>query len=182
MNTGSNLELLTFNYELVTMRLFIIFTSKQPHMNKLKLTAFVFFTAVILSSCAKDRDTTISNNNINLTSSQVVPAATSSATGRAEISLNFKTNLFNYKITWNGLSSAVTSIHIHGIADVGQPAAIVQNITGFSTATSGSYSGSLPVDNVVVKEDVLISGRYYVDIHTVNNPQGEIRGQLTFGN
>ena len=151
-------------------------------MNKLKLTAFILLAAVMVSSCRKSRDTTISNNNVVLNSAQVVPAATSTGVGRMEMTLDFKTNTLSYKINWNGLGSAVTAIHIHGIADVGQPAPIIQTMSGFPTATSGTYSNSLPVDNVVVNEDILISGRYYVDIHTANNPQGEIRGQMIWGN
>ena len=151
-------------------------------MNKLKLTAFVFFTAFILSSCAKDRDTTIQNNNVVMNSAQVVPPATSAGVGRTEMTYNYKTNILSYKITWNGLGSAVTAIHIHGIADIGQPAPIIQNLTGFSTATSGSISNTLLVDEVIVKQDVLLAGKYYVDVHTANNPQGEIRGQLIWGN
>jgi CHRD domain len=166
---------------------------------KLKLIAALFISCFFLASCDKEDDTHqnpdrtyfISNYDFFLTAAQVVPATTSTANGRIEGTYDRKSKFYNYKITWSGLSSAVTAIHIHGVADRGfvalplapvaaYPNGIVSNITGFSTATSGTYSGSLFIDKTVIKEADLLNGKFYVDIHTTNFPNGEIRGQILF--
>ena len=56
-----------------------------------------------------------------------------------------------------------------------------QTITRYQfTATSGSFTDSVKVDGSAIKEDSLLSGLYYINIHTPKNPGGEIRGQITF--
>jgi hypothetical protein len=74
------------------------------------------------------------------------------------------------------------------MAPTGFPAAIIQNfstsaITRCATVTNtscGSYSGRLFADGVLVTEDNLLNGVYYVSIRTAANPAGEIRAQIKF--
>ena len=168
----------------------------------LKLVAMAALFSIALSSCEKDdnnpnpdRSRYVPNYDFFLTNLQVVPATNSTGSGRIEGTYDKKTKIYTYKITWDNLSSNVTAIHIHGNADrgfVALPAplgpytnALVQSPTGFAAAKSGSLTTSLYVDGVVVREQDLLNGKYYVDIHTVNFPvsatgQGEIRGQIIF--
>lgn len=162
-------------------------------MNQLKRTAFALLLgAFFLSSCERDNagnelTTTVSNNNITMTGAQVVPPNASAATGTIKATYDRKSKVLSYTITWSNLTAAITAIHVHGLADAGYLAltAPVQVLSGYSTATSGSYSGTLFIDGNVIKQDDLLAGQYYIDIHT-NNPvfsvTGEIRGQLTFPN
>ena len=46
------------------------------------------------------------------------------------------------------------------------------------TATAGNFNRSVAVDGQAIKEDSLLLGYYYFNIHTSNNPGGEIRGQI----
>jgi hypothetical protein len=168
-------------------------------MNKLKLIALCsLLSAFFLTACESDDDTRldpdysryISNYDFFLTGAQQIPANTSTASGRIEGTYDRRTKTYTYKLTWAGLSSAVTSIHIHGIADKGYIAlptplglyanGIVQTAFGNATATSGTYSGSLYVDGSVIREADLLANKFYVDIHTTNFPGGEIRAQLNF--
>lgn len=166
-------------------------------MNKLKLIAVAGLSVFFLSSCDQDDDTLltpdrsryVSNYDFALTNTQQIPANTSTGSGRIEGTYDKRSRTYTYKLTWAGLSSAVNGIHIHGLAGRGYiaipgpfpaPAAIAQSASGYSTSTSGSYSGSFYVDGVAVKESDLLSNKFYVDIHTVNFPNGEIRGQLIF--
>jgi hypothetical protein len=81
-------------------------------------------------------------------------------------------------------------MHIHGQATVGYPAAVVQNIItssgGITTPSAtrfpatGTFSANLLVDGVVVKENDILNGFYYINIHTAAFPAGEIRGQIKF--
>jgi hypothetical protein len=50
----------------------------------------------------------------------------------------------------------------------------------FTTTSCGSISGRLIADGVVVTEDNILNGVYYVSIRTAANPLGEIRAQIRF--
>jgi len=87
-------------------------------------------------------------------------------------------------------------MQIRGLAPEGYASAtVVQNIVAssngiFAQKTSGKYTysksgsltGTLLVDGVLVKENDLINGQYYINIFTNSPlyPQGEIRGQIKF--
>jgi hypothetical protein len=61
------------------------------------------------------------------------------------------------------------------------PNGVVQGVTsGFTAATSGSFTGSLFVDNAAVKESDLLNNKYYIQIRTAAFPNGQIRGQIDF--
>ena len=89
------------------------------------------------------------------------------------------------------------AIGVYGVADFGymafpfppqQPAGlstfangVAQTITsGFPAAAIGSYSGSLFIDGVLLKESDLLNGKYYIQIRTAAFPNGQIRGQIDF--
>jgi hypothetical protein len=165
-------------------------------MNRFKLfTLSALFVLCFFASCDKeddlhqypDRSRYISNYDFFLTGSQQIPSNTSTATGRIEGTYDRRTKVYSYKITWSGLSSAVTGIHIHGLADRGYiaipgtyPSGVASAASGNSTATSGTFSSTLLVDGMVIKEPDFLAGKFYVDIHTTNFPNGEIRGQILF--
>lgn len=163
-------------------------------------TAFVLaIAASIVVACKKDKDATIyTNPSIALTASQNVPASTGTGTGNLDASYNTKTRLMNYTLTWSGLSfpaDSIRAIHIHALAGPGAIAisapngsfptvsgyqGVVQSLTIPRNAASGSLTGSLFADGVVVKEEDLLAGQYYIDIHTKSFPNGQLRGQITF--
>jgi len=170
-------------------------------MNKLRLIAFasvLFF----LSSCEPDNELEwfpgtsrySSNIDFNLTGGKVVPASSSTATGTIQGTYDRKTKTFTYTIAWQNLSSNIASngIHIHGIADPGAnaipagpiasyPGGIVQTVQGVvTTQRTGSITSSLFFDGVAVREQDLMNNKMYIDIHTVNFPNGEIRAQIIF--
>lgn len=165
-------------------------------MNKLKLIALAFVLCVF-TSCEKDDNLQgqkrfSTNVDFNMTAAQQIPSNTSTATGTIQGTYDRQTKRYDYTVAWADLSSNISSIHIHGIADRGSnaipagpiasyPGGIVQTLQGFVAANrTGSISGSLFVDGVAVREQDLLNNKFYVDIHTVNFPGGEIRGQIIF--
>ncbi|RYZ81854.1 MAG: CHRD domain-containing protein [Proteobacteria bacterium] len=48
------------------------------------------------------------------------------------------------------------------------------------TTATGTFNRSITVDEVAIKEDSLLNGFYYFNIHTPENKGGEIRGQIEF--
>lgn len=161
----------------------------------MKLTALPLFMVAslfIISSCESDdelkRTSDYSKKGIALTGAQETPAVTSSGLGTMDVSYTRSSKILTYTINWSGLTGPVTAAHIHGLAPTGFAAGVVQtftiaNITRCATVSNtscGTYKGTLKVDDVIVKEQDLINGVYYVNLHTAAFPGGEIRGQIRF--
>ena len=165
-------------------------------MIRIRLTAFPLFICIsllALTSCERDAEqkktTDYQKKGIALTGAQETPAVTTPALGLMDVFYSKETRVLTYSVTWSGLSGSVTAMHVHGLAPTGYAAGIVQNIItssgglatpGSAYGVTGKFSGSLFVDGVAIKEDDLLNGMYYINIHTAANPGGEIRGQIVF--
>jgi hypothetical protein len=87
-------------------------------------------------------------------------------------------------LTWSGLSSNVTAAHIHNAA-AGQNGPVAKdangNLIAFTVPPTPNLFGSIGVETFVLSQsDVqqLEEGNYYINIHTTNFTEGEVRGQL----
>lgn len=152
------------------------------------LVLAVIGSSVVLTSCDKDDD----DNNNNIVSKTGLPMGAnqefqpnpvnSIATGTADVSYNKDSHLLTYKVTWTSLTSdTIVGSHIHGTAAKGANAGVKHDFTAaIPKMASGTYSGSVTVDGVAIKEDSLLAGFYYLNIHTNQYPAGEIRGQIEF--
>jgi len=104
--------------------------------------------------------------------SEVPPVATAAtATG----SLTLVGSQMYYDISYSGLKGTATAAHIHGPADPTVPAPVLIPLNN-PTGTSGNISGSVSLDPTQMV--YLLSGLTYINIHTVSNLTGEIRGQI----
>ena len=108
-------------------------------------------------------------------SSQEVPVNAATGTGTILGSYDDVSNLLSWDISFSGLTGAATGMHFHGAAGAGNNAGVQVNIgsiSGLGSPTAGSttISASQGAD--------LVAGLWYVNIHTVANPSGEIRGQV----
>ncbi|MBI1344145.1 MAG: CHRD domain-containing protein [Terrimonas sp.] len=167
-------------------------------MRLTKLTALfsslcLFF---LISSC--DRDTNLDNSNVSrakglqMSSSQEVPGNSSMGTGSIDATYDKGSKTLTYSFSWSGLNGPAVAANVHGPASRGTVAlppplgrytnGIAQTLWSPSAAkgTAGSYSGSLFVDGVVIKEADILAGKMYINIVTPANPTGEIRGQIEF--
>ncbi len=112
---------------------------------------------------------------------QEVPANNSTASGTMDISYDKDSRVLSYTVNWTGLTDAPTMAHIHGIAARGANAGVVHDLTGsLEKAAAGSFTGSVNLTDGALKEDSLLAGFYYINIHTAAHPAGEIRGQIEF--
>ncbi|MEO5999137.1 MAG: CHRD domain-containing protein [Chitinophagaceae bacterium] len=150
-----------------------------------KLVFPVLVCVAIFSACKKDDDpvtTMYSKTGIIVNTSKEVPAVTTSnATGTMDVSYDKTTRLLTYKVSWNALSDSITGSHIHGTASTVTNANVVVPFTVANKgALTGNYAGTFTVDGIAIKEDSLLLGKYYLNIHTKKNPGGEIRGQIEF--
>ena len=182
------------------MEKLLIFTANPAIMKLIRLTAFsslLFLLLTGLNSCEKDAEqkktTDFSKSGIILSYAQVTPTPPvfSAAIGNLDVYYTRETRLLTYTITWSGLTGAVSKIEIHGPAPTGYATTgVVQTVIGTggivaASATlypaTGKFSGTLLVDGVYLKEQDLLNGLLYVDIHTAaNSATGEIRGQIRF--
>ena len=108
-----------------------------------------------------------------LLGSNEVPAVVTNAIGVATVTFNDTYTEATLNVTVSNLSSAFTGIHIHnGIA--GENGPVLFDFTG--TFVEGRSTSTFTVS----KEDVaaMIDGDYYLNVHTANHPNGELRGQL----
>ncbi len=99
-----------------------------------------------------------------------MPATTAAGTFWGVLSADRST--LTYRITYAGLTSPFTGSHFHlGAAGVNGP--VLKSIAFNGNTAAGTWT-SLPDSTV---RD-LMEGYLYVNIHTQNNPGGEIRGQV----
>ena len=106
----------------------------------------------------------------NLTSNQEIPRVDTDSEGSATVTLN-PDNTLTYAVTTTSLEDA-TEAHIHlGSANENGP--ILFPLTGGPTSWAGT-TAVLSVEQLAA----LREGRLYINIHTLENPAGEIRGTI----
>lgn len=127
-----------------------------------------------LSGCGNDE------SEVSLTGTEEVPPVTTSATGEARAELDGDT--LEVSGSFSGLESDLTpvsgsSAHVHN-APRGQAGPIFFNleVTPNADNRGGTFRGSATLNDD--EKDLFRDGNFYVNIHTVNNPTGEIRGQF----
>ena len=112
-----------------------------------------------------------------LSGANSVPANMSNATGTFSAILDDVANSLTVAVAFSNLSAPATAAHIHCCVLPNANGPVVLPFTGFPAATSGSYTNvftGLSSTNV----NGIKSGLAYINIHNVNFPGGEIRGNL----
>lgn len=145
-------------------------------MTRVLTIATSLLLALVLAACAP----AAGNDNefrANLSGNEEVPSVATTGTGMAMATLDPNTMTLNVSGTFSGLSSPTSAAHIHAgrrgeNGDVVFPLTVVAEGDG----TSGTLEGEFTLTRDQV--DTLREGGYYVNVHTPNNPGGEVRGQL----
>ena len=106
----------------------------------------------------------------DLKASEEVPPNDSPATGTVDVTLDTDANKVTWKISQEGLTGDATAAHFHGPAKPGENAAPVIDIS------TNMAEGSAEV--TAEQMQMIRDGNTYVNIHTAQNPNGEIRGQV----
>jgi len=136
--------------------------------------------------CCTPKETTCAYNPVStcpvyvfnnlLSAGQVVPATNSQGSGTAMTAFNDRAGSIAVTGSFSNLSSIATEAHIHATAGFGENAEIVIKLDIPANVTSGGITGTALVD--AEKMQILRSGQSYMDVHTMNFPAGEIRGQI----
>lgn len=159
-------------------------------MKALKSFAVLLVLSSVLSGCEKWKDLIHKENEkkyvfhregLPVNGLQEVPQRTTPAVGVMDVSYDKRTKILKYGVQWANLTGVPIGSHIHGTAPKGANAPIKHDFTALlPKATSGTLINSVMVDGVAIKEDSLLMGFYYINIHTPQFPGGEIRGQIEF--
>lgn len=166
-------------------------------MRRLTLIATVIaMVALALAPAAAGKTENQRNFTAHLKGSNEVPAVDTKGTGQAIFRLNMEGTEMSFKLLSANLQG-VTQAHIHcGAAGVNGPVTVF--LFGFDAAgvaVNGVLSeGTVTAANVIAVPDSAVcpggianfdeliakmrSGEAYVNVHTLDNPPGEIRGQI----
>lgn len=115
-----------------------------------------------------------------LSGANEAPAVNTNATGVATAKL--EGGELEVTGTFSGLLSDLhdvsgSSVHVHqGAPSVAGGIVFGLQVTTGTDLRIGSFSGTRKLSSE--EEEAFKAGQFYVNVHTVNNPGGEIRGQL----
>ena len=125
-----------------------------------------------------------------LTGNDEVPAKNTKATGSANFQFNTEKDGLSYKLSAMDINKA-TMAHIHeGKVGTNGPIVVtlfksanplgpVNGILSQGIITSDRLEGPLAGKQITDLVKIINDGNAYVNIHTVQNPNGEIRGQIS---
>ena len=155
----------------------------------------VFAAAVGITTACESSTEAELRYSATLSGAQETPAITTTATGAFTATIDEATNVMTYNVAFQGLGSNATLAHIHGPAVAGVAANILVDLNAAASGriitlggTSGTGSGTINLTaatliTATVSGDSLRklfdAGQLYVNIHSVTNGGGEIRGQIT---
>jgi hypothetical protein len=140
-------------------------------MNK-KLGSIFAVAVVMFLTAATARAETF---YANLQGAQETPAVATTATGYARVVVNEPALTYSFTVVFSGLTSAQNNAHIHAPGAIGASAGVIINF-GVVGGTSGTITGSGAITAGQIAQ--LRSHLGYVNVHSVNFPAGELRGQL----
>ena len=109
-----------------------------------------------------------------LSAANEVPPVQSPGTGSAEVTVNTVTREVSWTIMVQGLTAPMSAAHFHGPSTTGTNASIVVPIAKAGDPSPLKGSATLTPEQM----PELLAGRWYINVHTPNNPPGEIRGQV----
>ena len=134
------------------------------------LAGFAFAAGLAAGGAAYAETMTM---NVDLTGAQEVPPVETSATGEIEVTYDTDSRKLSWELDYSGLSGDATAAHFHGPADPGENAPPVVPLEEFADGSEGS------AELTEEQAELLTAGKMYFNLHTENNPNGELRGQVT---
>lgn len=112
------------------------------------------------------------NLKATLAAANSVPPTDSKGTGDAVLAYDAASKTLTYTVTFSGLSGDATAAHLHGPADATANAGVVVPFT----VTASPIKGTATLTDAQAAD--MLAGKWYVNVHTAANKNGEIRGQV----
>jgi len=124
--------------------------------------------------------------SVNLSGDQEVPGVSTPASGGGIITISRERNNAHVMLVAKDLSGPITASHIHNAA-AGMNGGVEFDLSGLFAGTN-SYDGAygyLTADDAspmnAAAETKFRNNEMYVNVHTADNPNGEVRGQVMRG-
>ncbi|BCM20521.1 CHRD domain-containing protein [Mesorhizobium sp. J8] len=134
------------------------------------LSALAVSTAFLLASPAMAETMKF---KATLDGSQQSPPVTTKGKGTATFTFDTTSKKLSWNVKYSGLSGPAVAAHIHGPADMGANA---DPVIPFKGKLKSPIKGSATLTDAQAAD--LEAGKYYVNVHTAKNKDGEIRGQI----
>lgn len=109
-----------------------------------------------------------------LSGASEVPPTASAGRGEFEATYNPSNHELDWRLRFSGLTGTVTAAHFHGPAGPGSNAPVAVPLN--STFVGTWQRSEVKLTDAQAAD--LLAGRWYVNIHTAQFPNGEIRGQV----
>lgn len=135
-----------------------------------KLAAVALFSFVLAGGQAS---ADMVSYRAELKGSSEIPPNDSKGTGTADVTYDSTSKKLSWTITYTGLTGPASAAHFHGPAAVSANAPPVVPI-------SGNLASPIKGDATLTEAQVvdLQTGRWYLNVHTAANKDGELRGQI----
>jgi CHRD domain len=112
---------------------------------------------------------------VPMTGAEQVPAVKTAGTGAADLTWDPSTRVVTWRITYSELSGPVTMAHFHdGAQGKNGPVKVWLSKKGRPVASPITGKATLSPEEAQQFE----AGDWYINLHTKDNPEGEIRGQV----
>jgi hypothetical protein len=139
--------------------------------------AFMVFGGLALAGTLTFAQAAPVSFDVPLTGAQQVPPVQTPGSGSAKLTYDSSTRGVTWNISFSGLTSPATMAHFHGPAPAGKNAGVKvwlsqKGTMGVTSPITGQ--ATLSPDEAKMFE----AGDMYINVHTKNNPDGEIRGQV----
>ena len=138
--------------------------SFSPIVSALAVTVSIFLVSPALADTEKFTAT--------LDGGQQSPPVTTKGKGTATLTFDTAKKKLSWNVKYSGLSGPATAAHIHGPAAMGENAGPVIPFKKLKSPIKGSET----LTDTQAAD--LEAGKYYVNVHTAANKDGEIRGQI----
>lgn len=112
---------------------------------------------------------------VPLSGAEQVPPVKTSGTGTAELTWYPSTRVVTWRVSYSDLSSPATMAHFHHGAR-GHNGPVVIWLTKKGEPVSSPIVGKATLSSTEAKE--FEAGDWYINVHTKDHPEGEIRGQV----
>jgi hypothetical protein len=113
---------------------------------------------------------------VALTGAEQVPPVQTSGSGKADLAYDPANRKVVWSITYTGLSGPVTMAHFHGPAAAGKNAGVAVWLTRQGAPVGGYIKGGATLTPEQAEQ--FAAGQWYINLHTKDHPDGEIRGQV----
>jgi len=137
----------------------------------------IFATLFLLAvASASETEASAVSFSVKLTGTDQVPPVQSAGVGTADLTYDPANRKVIWSITTSGLSGPVTMAHFHGPAPAGKNAAVTLWLTRQGLPNAGPIRGGATLTSEQAEQ--FAAGLWYINVHTKEHPDGEIRGQV----